>query len=343
MIVNRKDLIASLEQASIGLTNKATIEQSDCFTFGGGYVTTFNDSIFVRIPTQLNIDGAVAASDLLAVLGKLPDEELDIGIEGGELRLKAGRREAGIGCNTTSLVPVIDGIQAPTRWTRFTDEVLTAVRQAALICTHDDTRYLTTVVHLTPKLIESCDNHRLFRVSTPTEFTEILVPGKSILALKSCKLVKFAIGEGWVHFKTDQQALISVRASHEKYHDGVDTLLVMGNPTKVTLPSNLAEIVSRADVMVERSEYETSAGVGVKIADGSIVVSSRKDTGWYRETKPIKEYAGPDLEFEISAEFLTQVLAKSRQVLVDKNKMKMVVGNMQFVVSIVPAPNQDHK
>lgn len=330
MNISRNTLLEALSTAIIGTTPKEGTEQSNAFVFKGGKLTTFNDNIMVRIKSPLDFDAVVNAADMLAVLAKIPDDEVEVTQTGSEVRIKAKRRSAGIGCSAEVLLP-LDAVPASEGWGRIAEGTNASLQQAAKICSTDDSQYLATCVHVTPKMIEGCDNYRLLRVDGETGFpADVLIPAKSVVALKGVNITKVSIGRGWVHFKTDHAAEISVRCSHETYPEAVGKLLDMEGGEKIILPANLGEIIQRAEIFLTGT-YD--AKVGVKIEDGELTLTSRKEGGWYRERKKIK-YDGRPLDFEVNPQFLTDLLARTREVQVDDRKMKIVVDRTRFVVAL---------
>ena len=330
MLVNRGALLARLHEASIGLASKETIEQSSCFVFHAGQLVTFNDNIMVRCESPLDFDAAVPAQDLLGMVSKCPDEEIKIYLQDGELIVKGKKWTAGIAVSAEMSLPV-GAVPQPEKWHCLEEGVLGTLQQAARTCGDDEAQYLATCVHITPARIEGCDNYRLFRADGATGFpADVLVPAESIQQLEGLEITEVSIGTGWVHFKTSTGTQIAVRCSHEPYHKGIDALLDMKDPEKIVLPSNLAEMVERAEVF-NTATYD--AKVGVELAGNTLTITSRKDSGWYKEQKDI-EYAGRAMAFTINPKFLVEILKRTRDVLVDYRKMKVVNGAAQFVVAL---------
>lgn len=332
MKISRGELLSRLHEAAIGLSSKEVLEQSNCFVFKGETLTTFNDNIMVRVANPLGFDVVVNAANLMGILSKMPDEEIDIRLGEGELRVKSPNkaRAAGIACVTDVALP-LDAVPAPEKWFRLQEGVNGLLQQAARTCGTDEQKYLTTVVHVTPDRIEACDDSRLFRVDVATGFPqEILLPAASVHELESMEITRVSVSPGWAHFKTASGARISVRCSHEKYHDGLDAVLEMDKPVKLVLPSDLKDLVERASVF-HSAQYNDK--MNVEIADGELVLRSRKDGGWYRERNAIP-YTGRPLVFEIQPQFLVSILERTRDVKVDNRKMKIVSDKVQFVVSL---------
>lgn len=330
MNIARGVLLAKLNEASIGLSAKEVLEQSSCFVFQGDWLTTFNDNIMVRVKSPLDFNAIVSASEMIGILSKMPDETVDITRVGGEVAIKGKRRDAGIACADDVQLP-IDAVPEPEAFSRLEEGAMAAMQQAARTCGSDDTQYLTTCVHVTPDMIEGCDNFRFIRIEGKTGFrSEVLIPAASVAELEGIEIAKVSIGEGWVHFKTTGGARVSVRCSHESYHKDLDALLKMTEPEKIALPPNLAEIVERAEVF---HTGERDARIGISIESGQLTIESKKDEGWYRERKKLP-YQGRAFAFEINPKFLVEILKRTRDVIVDERKMKIATGKISFIVSL---------
>lgn len=332
MKIARGALLARLTEASVGLSSKEEIEQSNNFIFHGDTLTTFNDEIMVRAKNPLGFDVSVNAQDFMGVLSKAPDDEVDIYLDGGELIVKGVKRKSGL--KTAAAMPewlAGDGVPMPEAWSKITEGAMSAMKSASRVCGDNDAEYLTTVVHVTPDRVEATDNFRLFRSQAATGFPDrVLVPAHSVGELESLEVTKVAIAQGWAHFKTASASVVSVRCSQEPYNLDVDVVLHMTDYEKITLPSNLQEMVERAEVFNTGEENST---VSFSIDNGKMHINSRKEGGWHEERKSI-EYTGRALGFQITPKFLVDILKRTRDVMVDENRMKVVTGTTQFLVCL---------
>ena len=331
MKIARGTLLAKLNEVQIGISSKENVAQSNCYVFHGDTLTTFNDSIMARAANPLpGIDTVVNATDLAGLLSKVPDEEVDISLKGDELRVKGKGFKAGITAYAEVLLPV-DAVPAPGKWSRLGEGVATALQQAVVCCSKEDAQYLTTCVHVTEDMVEGCDNLRLLRVTVPTGFSgEVLLPAESVAALEGLELNKVSLGEGWCHFKTGSGTVVSLRSAAPPYLVGLDAVLEMEGPIGLVLPASLGEMIGRAEVF---SSEGFNAKVGVKLAEGMLTLTNRKEGGWFKENKGIA-YTGKPLAFEVHPRFLVEVLSHTREVQVCPGKMKLAYDRCAFVVCL---------
>lgn len=337
MNIARGLLLAKLNECAAGLDNKPELEQSNCFVFKGGRVYTFNGEILVSAESPIPFDAAVNAQEFLGVISKLPDEEIDVSLRGNELRVKGARRSAGIAAGLEIALP-IDVVPAPDKWKKVGEGLAGALQQAAKVAGKDETQYLATCVNVAPDKVEACDTVRMIRVDMPTGLTgRLLVPAATLERIAGIELVKVAVGDGWLHFKTGAGSSVSVRADPQEYHDGLDTLLELEGPEDVVLPANLREILERAEVFLAAGD---EALVNVKIAENELTLTSRKEGGWYREKKRVR-YAGRPLHFDINPKFLVDVLKHTRDVKVDDRRMAIAYDRTRFVVALTAKEDSD--
>jgi DNA polymerase III beta subunit, C-terminal domain len=339
MLIQRTELLDKLNLAAVGLVaNTLTVEQSDCFLFMGGDVLTFNNDLLTRVRCPLKrepdfCDFAVNAADLMRLLDKIPDDNVDVVLQQGEMLLKGEGDRRAAGLAIADITSPLAAVPKPDKWTNLPDGVRKSLESAARVCGRDATEFLATFVHVVPNRIQACDNERLLRIDGPSGFAaETLLPAQSILAVADLGLTQIAEDEGWVHFRNPDIA-VSLRCSHEPYHKDIDVALALRpGAESLVLPSNLADIVERAAVFKDK---DFDAKIDVELADGSLTLkAARKDgTGWYRETKPVK-YAGLPLAFGVDPKFLLDVLGHTREVQTDGRKMKLSYDNVQFVVSL---------
>ena len=120
--VDREKFLQELELLQPGLSPKEIIEQSGCFIFKNGYITTFNDDIACTLITDLKFTGAVQAKPLLALLKKLKDKVIEIDISETSLIIKGRRKEAAIRMQADIILP-IDDIDIPEdgKWKSLVD------------------------------------------------------------------------------------------------------------------------------------------------------------------------------------------------------------------------------
>jgi len=339
MKINRETLLKSLRFARLGTAIRGeTLEQSNAFVFVDGKLITFNDEVMTSSPSPLEFTAAILADEFLKIIDKMPDEELDIELKGEEVIIKGAKRMAGVTSFKDITLPY-DAVPPPAKWSKLGDGVLKMLQQAARTCGRDVTQELTTLVHVTPEMVEACDNFRMFRAKMDTGIPEdCLLPAASVLQITPLDLKRVSFNEGWAHFRTSDKQVISIRTSKETYHKGLDALLDIGDAQDVSLPKNLSDIINRTVVMMSADD---EPNVRIKLKPGLLIVESRKDSGWYRERKKIR-YTGDEMEFDVNPKFLIEILQRTFKIQVSKShRIKLEADGVEFVVALVKSADKE--
>lgn len=336
--MKRVTLLDCLRKAEIATSDAEVFEQSDCFAFTGGRLVTFNGEAKVEMRSPFDFDAVVVAKDLSDALAVFPDDEITVQLEENELRLSGKRKSAGLAVQDELRLP-LDAVPKPEKWKPIPEGLIDDLLRASRACSNDvSTNFLGTLVHLSSSCVEGFDNLRYLRIKRQTDIckSDCLIPAASIRKLEKVgTLDRVCIDEGWIHFKKDD-LVVSICLAGDSYFDEGDLAEVMAQSktaVSLELPKSLPEILERANTV-------GSELVEVVVSEGKIAVTSRKDSGWYRETKAVP-YSGRRLKFCANFRLLIDALGQNRSVLVDEKKMKLKSGNASLVVALEPSTSKD--
>lgn len=330
--VNREELLRQLESVSPGLSSKDIVEQSSCFVFKKGEVLSYNDEVSCRGPSILNdsVEGAVKAEKFLELLRKLPEEEIGISAEGGELRVTGKSRKAGIRMEE-DIALSLDSLEAPEKWRKLPDEFTEAVSIVQQCASQDQTSFEMTCIHLHPEWIEACDNFQICRWPMETGFkTSILVRQSSLKHIVPLGVTKFGETAGWLHFKNADGIILSCRKYEEEYRDMTNFLKVKGSPTR--LPKALADAAEKAAIF--SAENGRNDRILVELKAGRIRVRGEGTSGWYIEDKKIV-YDGEEMVFLISPGLLTELTKKYEECSIGPGRLKVKGDKYTYVACLI--------
>ena len=94
--LNRKRLLGQLQAVTPGLAKRELLQQTTHFVFQHGLVHTFNDETACTGPCDLQTEGAVRATPLLAILRQFEHNHIRVEESVGELIITEQHRRAGI-------------------------------------------------------------------------------------------------------------------------------------------------------------------------------------------------------------------------------------------------------
>lgn len=321
MKINKKELQEALEIVKPGLSNRDLIEQTTSFAFLNQRVVTYNDILSISHPLKgLEIEGAIPAELLYKFLGKIKKDEIDISIEKNEIILKSGRAKASLTLENEVKLPLSE-VAVNSKWFDLPTDFIQFLKFAIPCCSNNAITAIITCVNVTKEgFIEASDNYRILRCQLQQEMpvNTFLLPSKSALEVVKLNPVQVAEGRGWIHFKTEEDTIISCRILEEKYPLISSLLNVSG--IKVTLPQCIEEVLERAMVFAKRDNIFDEA-VEIELGDNKLKIQSESDSGWFEEDVNMK-YDEDVLNFVISPYLLKDILVETFCCEIGKNNLK---------------------
>lgn len=310
-----------------GTSAREFIEQSSCFCFLDGYIISFNDEVCCRVPTELKITGAVQAAVLLDILGKMPEEDLEVeDTEGGEILFKGKGRRFGVVRDAEVFLPV-DRVEQPKKWKTIPPEFTEAVGLALHCVSKDESRFILTCLHMTSSYVESCDNLQAIRVKTETGLQEdVVIRGTSLEPILSLAMDQIAVTPAWLHFRNKAGLILSCRRYAETFSDISGILKTSGHPLQ--LPKGGVEASERAGVFA--ADKTGDPVITVSLKTGVMRFKGDGLRGWYKEVRKVK-YEGPPLEFVIAPSLLQHLCEKHNEAQVNENRLKVIGGSYTYV------------
>lgn len=337
--INREELLQQLMSVQPGLSRREIIEQSSCFVFKDGVVMTYNDEIACTHKCSLPVEGAVAAAPLLAILGKLPEDEITVETTDGELIIHGKKRRAGIRREKEVALP-ISAVDKPTKWRELPADFLEAITMVQHSASKDESRFHLTCIHIHPKYVEACDNYQITRYKVAVGLEEsTLVRSDSLKHIPALGMTEFCETDNWLHFRNANGLTLSCRRYKEDYPDLKDLLKFDGH--KITLPKGLADAADKAKVFT--NETSDDSQVLIELRSGKLRVKGTGGGGWYQEVKKLT-YDGPDMAFMIAPDLLIEITKRHNDAEITEGRLKVDGGKWRYVTSLgapAEAPNAD--
>jgi len=338
MKIQKAVLQHALEKVSPGLANKEIIEQSTHFAFIKDRVVTFNGEISVScIVPGLDLEGAVSAKPLHQILAKIKKDEVDITITDEELLVSGGRAKAGLPILAEVRLPIKEEIGAMGKWKPMPLGLQEAMQACRFSASKDMSFATLTCVHVVKEgsLVESCDRSRLTRCTFEgvLPIGDFLIPAESVEALKAYSTASISVGDGWVHFMSEDKAVVfSCRIYNEQYPD-LGKAMEMPEQIDIEFPPALMEILERASVFTAKSEKNTQPFVEIALSQKRIKIRAKGDAGWFEEEVNAR-YVGEPLTFTVNPDFLKEMLPKATQCAIGSQKLRFAGDNWEHIISM---------
>lgn len=332
MTINKEDLRVALERVRPGLASRELIEQSTSFAFLGDRVVTYNDEISVSHPVKdLDIRGAVKAEALYDFIARAPKDELEIEIEGTQLRIKAGRSRAGLVLEEDIRLP-IEEVGKIGKWKKLPNGFLDGLKMSYHICSSDMSRPVLTCVHANGRYLEASDAYQIIRYELEEEipYAPFLLPASSAKELLKYEgVAEISKGKGWVHFRTKDGTVFSARIFDGEFPT-IDHLLEVEG-SEITFTGSVMEALERAYIFARDSGKEMPV-VTVTISEGSMLLRAEGESGWFEESLRVR-YKGDRIRLMIGIESLITLLKQQKKSILGTNRMRIAGDSWVHVVA----------
>ena len=320
-------MILLLQSVMPGLANKEILEQSSCLVFHEGRVYTFNDEVACSRDSFIPMEGAVKATELVALLNKLTEDEIEVGLSDSYFRVKVGRKRSKIRMEAEVLLPV-DQIEVPESWRPLPESFNDAVQLVCPCAATDASEWDLTNVHLTPAFMEATDRNHLARYYLDTGMKkEILVQADSLKKILGLDMSEVSETRNWIHFRNSAGLVMSLRRHLHDYPD-LEILVDMEGTEKINLPGGLSEMVEKAVIFTENNANGNR--VQVRINSTRMVVCGEGPAGSYEEMKEVS-YAGEKISFFIAPELLVKLSEKGNQCRISEGRLCIDMGAFKYI------------
>lgn len=329
MKVNKTELLKALDIVKAGLASKEMIEQSGSFCFLNGSVTTFNDEISITTPLKgFKIEGAINAIELYSYISKVKTEELSAEITGNEIIFKAGRSQAGLLLVPKVVLP-LDEINNDENWKTLPKNFLKGLSFAMGVCSRDTTSPILTCVHVNKGIIEAADNFRLitFTLSKKMKVDEFLLPADSCSKVVSFNPIEISEGAGWIHFKNEDNAILSCRVFMEKYVNLAPHMKVEG--AVLNFPKAIQNILERASIF-SLGSTKLDSFVTITMENNKMIIKSRSESGWFSE-RAKAVYEGEKVSFNVTTYLLQDILKETTEGIISDTKILFTGDNWNYL------------
>jgi len=322
--LNKNELLRALEVVKPGLANKEIIEQTTSFAFIDGRVVTYNDKISIShpVPGLEDLHCAVVADRLYKFLGKLKDENISLSTgKDNELQFKSGRTRVGLTLQSEVKLP-LNQLESRKKWKELPENFVKFVAFSMSSCSKDMSRPLLTCVHINENgIIEGADSFRITHCNLQTNMPvdTFLLPSEASVEVVKLNPTLVAAGEGWIHFKNEEDTEISCRIMSDTYPDTNDIIKCQG--IRIILPKTIEETLERAMVFAKRDRMLDEI-VYISIENNSILIEASSEEAWFKEDLNMR-YSGTRIQFGITPYLLKSILSETYGCTLDENKNKL--------------------
>lgn len=343
MKVQRKVLLEILNKIRPGVATKDQIEGGTHFIFEGDRIFTFNDQISISSPSPINLNCSVPSQELHTLLNKLTDEEIDLELKDGNLKITAQKTKASLFVlNETESLKLIRSLDLETLnlWFTLPKDFLDGISLCMFSVSKDTTLGWMSCVCVSEDMIFSTDDVRItkFKMCEKIE-NAFFLPLSSIKHLINFIPIKYCLRDGWVHFCGENNTIFSIRMLDlAQPEENIENFFSIEG-VKLFLPENeeFKRAIDRAGI-IEDKELEFDRKVYIEIKGENVIIKSQKEgVGWIEEKIVLSSYdENLDISFRINPSFLKVVMEimPSLTMVVGENKCLLTSANFQHILAL---------
>ena len=231
------------------------------------------------------------------------------------------------------LIPIEEEIGNIDKWHKVPDGMMDALKLCHPCCSKDMSNPILTGVHVKGDIVEGSDSYQIiqFKLEKAGQMKEFVIPATTIRELVKYEIVKIADGDGWVHFKTDDDTIFSARTISGKYPDTTKHLKIEGH--EFEFPKNVTSILEKANVFA-RSDFSTNdiSLVTIEITNKMVKISTKNEYGWFEEKGKI-DYTGEPIKFVTGVEFLISIFNKLKTCTLGERKIGFAGDNWKHIIA----------
>jgi DNA polymerase III sliding clamp (beta) subunit (PCNA family) len=324
MKTNRKSLVDILGLVSPALSTKEVVENSTCFIFANGRILTYNDEVSISHKFDIGFEGAVKGKEFLTLLQKMGDEEIDLETTESHVLITGTKTKAKIRVEpNNNLNELLDMLGKPceTDWKPLPETFRPSVDFCMFSVGRDPNKPLLTTVYVGGDVAVSSDDNRITvcQLGEGVNLKSFCLPVGAVKELKSFLPVEYTFTDGWIHLRTKELTTFSSRVMMGLYPVDRARQIVDGATGELLkLPNGLIETLERTGIFTTDGKTDR---VQITIDAGFLTVVGEGPNGSCEETARVR-YSGAPLSFDVSPEFLKNILQHTSDVMVGQGVLR---------------------
>lgn len=294
MTISRKVLLDSLKKAMPGIENgNAVLQGSDSFVFHEGKIFTYNDSIAVSIPLEIDglvdegIEGAVHADEFFKILSKFSADELNFVVtDDGSWLIKCGKAKFEMTLMNFDYQERLKGVTPDEKnWEPIPDDFIDGIGSCKML----SNKTPMSGIYFTGTGVISTDGFQINRYVFKNGKTPVfwISDNSANELLKFSNIKEIQLQGTWIHFKADDGSIFSIKTldANKFPVEKIEKLMDVSKPKdgdfNATFPVELFEAIDRADAF--SMEISDHSAIRLVLSSDKIEVSAERSSGKYAE------------------------------------------------------------
>ena len=316
MKINRDEFIEVLIKIRPGLSRKNIIEQSTHFVFTGKTIVTYNDQISISYPFESDFICSVDADKFYKILFGISSKEIELSFIENKLEIKGKGTKAAL--VTMQEGPIYERLETldidKGRWQKVPDDFLEGLFFCMFSASKDLSLQELTCIFVDKTIMVSSDDIRISQYKMEKGVRDsFLIPASSVSEMKNYNFEEYKVGDSWIHFKTKEEAIFSVRRIQGEFNYEWESFFEVEGE-EVIFPKTLKEAIQSTEILAE-GDFDIDKEIKVIIENSKIVCRGEGPYGNIEVEEEIKD-SSLTLSFFINPIFFKEILEKSGNVII---------------------------
>lgn len=336
MKIARDELLKILEISKMAVAGSDHLEQLGHFIFGGENLITFNNRLLIYYPFQTDFQCSVDSDLFFKQLQKYTTEEIEIELKKNRLHINGTLEKAKLAIQLEQdkeIFNIIDSIREEQLNVEYVDVPEDFV-QGIDLCSYSASKNAADgtlcCICISGTTIMSCDNYRAtqYTLDAPMSDRDLLLDARIANEIKRFKMIKFGIGENWLHFKNEIGVVLSARQIFGDYMDISDAFELQGK--KMKLPTETPAVLDFVSpVIANEQQPERKANIDIK--NGYLTASVVRKRATVEKSVPLNEmFKDLDMSFIINVDFLKSIIDISKVMVYDLDSGRAMFQSAKF-------------
>ncbi len=293
-------------------------------------IMAYNGNVCIIVPTENKQEVALPVDEFEKFVNRVSSDEIIMTI-GDNIELKAGRAKATFAINNDILDKVKHiNIQIPNKFTELPTKFIDGIKLTRHSISKDKGREDQTFLKVDGNILASTDNFRVSEYVLDSDMESMFIPRDVLQYLISYNVKEYALNEGVVYFKTEEDIYFMTRLGDVTFVEYKHLFEVEGN--KFTFPKGMADMIDTASITVDGT-FDIDKMVKIVVSDGVITVSSQNDIGRVEVEEKIDDKA-TDASFFVNPEFMLDILKVTNEAIITDNLILFTIEGFRQLIAL---------
>ena len=340
--IDRKNLVEVLNKLKPGLSQKAILDQIQCFIFTGEDIITYNDNISICYPyDDIENPFTIKSEEFLRILENMKSDYIEVSVGKDKIHIQDNKNRANLVIgNLKEVNKYIDTLAfydlKDDDWNKLPKDFKEAIDISIFTAAKGEFAELfLTCLFFKGKEVISSDNQRVSIYEMKSKMDkEFLLPSDSAKHLLNFDVVEYYLDNSWIYFRTNDDIIFCSRIVSDEYPEDKAKESFNFKGEQIELPAGLIDAIASAEILAK--EY---SGIGkridVVINKAKVICKGEKEGIGEIESECKADISiDKNILFSIDPIFFKEILKKTNMMKIGADKAVFIMDKFKHLVAI---------